>query len=151
MTTPIHVQMTRSCSLLMLTNASQPLYLYLSHTYFNFFLILSPPNTHARTQAGRQAGSHARTHAHTHTHTHKHIHTHTQTHTHTHTRDNYCNTLIYRRGLITCTYMCVHTYITVIVYANAYFDIHVTFISRIKECAFTGVSPHAIAGTDSGI
>ena len=37
----------------MLTNASQPLYLFLSHTYSKFFLILRPPthtHSHKHTQ-----------------------------------------------------------------------------------------------------
>ena len=46
MATPTLAQMARDCSLLILTNASHPLCLFLSHTYSKFFLILHPPNTH---------------------------------------------------------------------------------------------------------
>ena len=90
MATPIHARMTKGCSLLMLTNASQPLYLFLSHTYSKFFLILRPPNTHTQTPTNIHTDkcTHQYTHIFTHTQTQAHTHTHTHTHTVTYPTGN---------------------------------------------------------------
>ena len=48
--TPTHAQMARGCSLLTPTNASHPLYLFLSHIYSKFFRSFTPqPHTHTET------------------------------------------------------------------------------------------------------